>query len=312
MMHPGFGVAMKRALFALTYVICAGFVSPWAFAGEQAVAVRQEGGWVVCETAHFAVWASISTDEAKATAHLCETLHRELQSVWFERPPADWPSKCVVVLHASSADFAAAISQPGTRAVGCITLQVDRGAVIFRRIDLRCDRPNWRSSALPHELTHAVLADRLNGRPLPLWADEGLAVLAEPETTRTARDRALLAAVRSGRTVPIPALLHLTSQPGPDLREAFYGQSAILVSRLIERKSPSAFLAFLERTQQVGDEAALRECYRIDGVSGLARLWSEYANAATPGQFVELTERAAIRPGAAIASTNRRSAAATP
>ncbi len=205
-MHPGFGVAMKRALFALTYVICAGFVTPWAYAGEQTVAVRQEAGWVVCETAHFAVWASISTDEAKTTARLCETLHRELQSVWFERLPSAWPSKCVVVLHAHAADFAAAISQPGTRAVGCTTLQVDRGAVKFRRIDLRCDRPNWRSSALPHELTHAVLADRLNGRPLPLWADEGLAVLAEPETTRIG--------ARSGATCRRP---QRSNGPDPNL-----------------------------------------------------------------------------------------------
>jgi hypothetical protein len=33
---------------------------------------------------------------------------------------------------------------------------------------------------LPHEITHVVLADRFNTKPMPRWADEGMAVLTEP------------------------------------------------------------------------------------------------------------------------------------
>jgi hypothetical protein len=294
-------------LTAVFTVLCFGFVAPWASAGTEPVSFRQVQGWSVCETEYFAVWGSVGNGQTEKTAKLCETLRDGLSRIWFEAStPPRWPSKCVIVLHAEAEAFANAVAQPGTRAVGCTTLQIDRGHVTFRRIDLRCDRPNWQSSALPHELTHAVLADRLAGEPLPLWADEGLAVLSEAEVTRQSRDEALLKVVRDGRSLPVSQLLRLQSQPPAEQREAFYGQSALLVSQLIDRKSPAAFLAFLEKAHAVGEEQALRQCYGIDGVNGLAELWREYETTAAPGRLVELTQRAAVVPQITLA---RRSTA---
>jgi hypothetical protein len=252
-------------------------------------------GWWICKTTHFEVWGTVSRDETVAAAATCEQLRAELCAVWYDgAAPPRWPSRCVVALHADPAAYAAAVSQPGTRTVGCTTLQVDHGRITFRRIDLRCDRPNWHHSTLPHELTHAVLADRLGGRPLPLWADEGLAVLSEPDATRRQRDGALIAAISRGAVPSVRQLVRLQSQPSATYRDGFYGQSAMLVSLLIERDSPAAFLAFLERGETVGVEAALRECYGIDGVAGLEQLWEAQKKAATPGSLIELTGRAAI------------------
>jgi len=252
------------------------------------------GDWLVAETEHFAVWSRLPREATLAAADSCETLRAALCEIWCDEAhrPA-WRSKCVVALHADSAAYAAAIGNPGNRSVGCTTLKVGAAGVTFRRIDLRCDASNWSRSALPHELTHVVLADRLGGRPLPLWADEGLAVLSEPETTRRRRDDALLAAVRRGATFPIATLLRLDGEPAAPLRDAFYGQSALIAATLIDRGTPAEFLTFLEESQRHGDDAALRTCYGLDGAAELHRIWEMQKHAATPGFLVEATGRAA-------------------
>jgi hypothetical protein len=53
----------------------------------------------------------------------------------------------------------------------------------------------WMTSALPHELTHVVLAEKFTRKQIPRWANEGMAILSEPAarqaTRRAAMQRAL-------------------------------------------------------------------------------------------------------------------------
>lgn len=286
---------MARLVTALLRVLLLSLPAAWASAGEPSLPTRKIGSWCVCETDYFAVWGSPGTGSVVNTAMRCESLRASLQDLWYEDAAAEkWRSKCVVVLHAHAEDYASAVALPGTRSVGCTTLQVDRGCVTFRRIDLRCDRSNWRSSALPHELTHVVLADRVAGRPLPLWADEGLAVLSESLSTRKAREDILIAAIRRGRTFPIGELLGREGLPVPERRDVFYSQSSALVALLVERAKPAGFIAYLERSRAVGDDAALRECCGIEGMEGLEELWRARANAALAGVLNEKPDKTAI------------------
>lgn len=286
---------MARLVPGLLRVLLLTFPATWANANERSATLRQEGNWCVCETEHYEVWSSSATGSVKATGVLCESIHESLREIWCsESAEPNWKSQCVVVLHARAEDYACAVAQPGTRSVGCTTLQVDHGKVTFRRIDIRCDRPNWRSSALPHELTHAVLADRLSGHPLPLWADEGLAVLSEAPTTRRAREAVLMESVQRGRQFRVRELLAQGELPAPERRDLFYSQSAMLVALLIERVGPAGFLAYVERADSVGDDAALRECCGIDGVAGLDRLAHARANAALAGIFDAAADKTAI------------------
>ena len=48
-------------------------------------------------------------------------------------------------------------------------------------------------------MTHVVLADLLNGRQPPRWADEGMAILADTRDKQLLHERDLTAAV-AGRT----------------------------------------------------------------------------------------------------------------
>jgi len=279
-----FGSAMARLFSVVLRGLLLTLPTSWATADEPSAWVRQEGSWCVCETDHFSVWGSPAAGNVQQSAKLCESLRESLHETWCAGSSAEqWTSKCVVVLHAKAADYAVAVSQPGTRSVGCTTLQVDQGRVTFRRIDIRCDRSNWSSSALPHELTHVILADRLSGEPLPLWADEGLAVLAESASTQKAREAVLVGAVRQNRTFSVTDLLRQEVLPRPEKRDVFYSQSTALVGLLIERAKPAGFLAYLERARLVGNDAALRECYGVDGVAGLEDLWRERADAVLTG-----------------------------
>lgn len=280
-------MACPSALLSLFLALCVS--TAWA-----APPCECRGDWLVSETEHFAVWSRLSREQTIATAASCERLRAELYGVWFDpSQSSEWRSKCVVTLHAAPADYAAAIGRPGDRSRGCTTLEVGTKGVFFRRVDLRCDSAGWEKSALPHELTHVVLADRLGGRPLPLWADEGLAVLSETEATRQKRDDALVAAVHRGAVYSAGALVCLCDSPPSTMREGFYGQSALIASILIERRTPAEFLAFLEDAERSGYDAALRRSYGLDGIAGLERLWESKKRTTAPGFLVKATGRAA-------------------
>lgn len=288
---------MKRA--ALSVICLSAAIASFANANDERQAegsvVRQDGPWTIAETKHFEVWCHLGPLEAARLCKHCEALRANLGKVWLEGvAPPEWNARCSVVLSQNIAAYGQAVGSPGNSSVGCTTLQVRHGKVTFRRIDLRADAPSWRTSALAHEMTHVVLADRFAGKPLPLWADEGLSVLSEPESTRLKRGAALNMACRDGRTCSLTALLAQTDMPEPRLRDSFYSQSALLVALLIDQATPARFLEFLERSQRVGIDAALRDIYRIDGRTALAVLWRRQMQAASRGALTELTERAAL------------------
>jgi hypothetical protein len=139
-----------------------------------------------------------------------------------------------------------------------------------------------------------VLAERLGGQPLPLRADEGLAVLAESASTQKARETVLVDAVRSKRTFRVNDLLRQEVLPPTEKRDVFYSQSTALVGLLIDHAKPAGFLAYLERARQIGNDAALRECCGVDGVAGLEELWQARANAVSTDDSAGETAIAAI------------------
>jgi RNA polymerase sigma factor (sigma-70 family) len=65
---------------------------------------------------------------------------------------------------------------------------------------------------LPHEVTHAVLASHF-GRPLPRWADEGIALTAESIQEQAAHDAKVREFINLGRGIPLRHLLKMTEYP---------------------------------------------------------------------------------------------------
>jgi hypothetical protein len=129
------------------------------------------------------------------------------------------------------------------------------------------------SGALAHELTHVILADAFSDREIPRWADEGMAVLADPHAKRSLHLQDLQAARSTNATFRVVEILTMADYPQPERTAAFYGQSVSLVKFLVERGTPEQFVRFLRQATDQGYELALRETYKIDGVRDLETRW---------------------------------------
>lgn len=232
-------------------------------------------GWQVARSENFQVSTRTSQLDLADLCRACEQFRQRLTALWTDGDAPVWTPCCEIVVHATLADYHRAVGAGAGKSVGCTTISMAQGRISQRRIDLRLDADGWRDDALPHELTHVVLADRFGAAPLPLWADEGMAVLAESARKQQARASAALHDSRHRAAPGAAALLFDTSLP-QQRRDAFYACSAELVSFLVDRKHGPGFIEFLHVAQQRGYEHALRQEYGIDGVTHLQTLWREH------------------------------------
>lgn len=236
----------------------------------------KQSHWHVIETENFKVSSAESLSRAENLAKHAEGLRSELRPKWLgQAPNVPWNPKCEIVLHAKLGSYVSAVGRGSERTVGSSLLKADNGKILRRRIDLLGGRTAFLTAALPHELTHVVVQERFAKTTMPRWADEGIAILADPESKQGRHRHDLNNAVANGTTFPAGALLTLGEYPRPDQFGVFYGQSASLTEFLVQRKTPEAFLEFIERANLLGYESALRTCYDITSIGELDRKWRD-------------------------------------
>ena len=231
----------------------------------------QSGRWYVWRTENFRICTTDSQRNLRDLALHCEDLKTRLESIWFADASGEraWDPPCDVLVHANLKDYQRSLGAEVGDSVGVTTMQYDRGRVLTRRVDVRIDAEGWRVDALPHELTHVVIADRFGNRPLPPWLDEGIGILSESDSLRRQRVAAYEEARGRGTVYQTRELVTLRSFPHPDYRDAFYVQSAAMVRMLCERNGPEGFARFARRSLDSGLDRALRETYEIAGVGEL-------------------------------------------
>jgi hypothetical protein len=230
-------------------------------------------GWLVQESASFRVFCRADYVDARRLPSACEALRRQLQETWFGEATEPWSPRCDIVLHPTIAGYVRELGAASRQSSGCATLDIEKGRVLKRRVDLRADAADWLSSSLPHELTHVVLAEKFAVKQIPRWADEGMAILSEPAVRQADRRSAMQRALARAPRYAAGELLALRDYPPGDRRDAFYGQSASLVAYLIERDSPEKFLAFLQRAQEHSFDQALMDIYEIRSLADLDARW---------------------------------------
>lgn len=233
----------------------------------------QSQGWLVQESDTFRVYCLPNLAEAKRLPEACEALRRQLQETWFGKAATDWSPRCDIVVHPTVAGYVRELGPGSRQSSGCATVDVERGQVVKRRIDLRADADDWLISALPHELTHVILAEKFADKQIPRWADEGMAILTEPVARQSIRRTAMQRAVARTAQYGAAELMSIREYPSGDRRDAFYGQSASLVAYLIERDSPTRFLDFVHLGQKQGFERALADVYGIRSLAELDGRW---------------------------------------
>jgi hypothetical protein len=117
---------------------------------------------------------------------------------------------------------------------------------------------------------------------MPRWADEGTAILADPKAKQRRHFEDLRSALKLGDEYHAAALLALDEYPRADRVGVFYGQSASLTEFLVSRQSPKLFIDFIQRANDDGMDAALRECYGFASLSDLHRQWTRQIESGQP------------------------------
>lgn len=234
----------------------------------------RQGRWYVVETANFQTCSEENESTARRTAEHAETLLAQLSLKWLGAAASKpWTPLCRIVLHRGRASYVAAVGQGSERTLGSSAITFNGGKITSRRIDLLAVDAEPFTNALPHELTHVILRDRFTSGTLPRWADEGMAMMADPRTKQGRHLQDLRTAMANSREFSAADLLTMNDYPRSDRRQAFYGQSVFVTKFLIARKDPRHFVKFLERAAAIGCDAALKECYNIPDTAQLDRLW---------------------------------------
>jgi hypothetical protein len=237
--------------------------------------------WVVRNTKNFSVCCPSGVDSAEFGKR-CESLRDELTSKWLgdAKSKQDWTNRCYVVVHPTTASYLREVGAGGERTLGSSLTKTDRGRIVSRRIDLRGDVSDPLTAALPHELTHVILADSFAGNDLPRWADEGMAMLADPPEKLAGHDRDFDAAVSERRLFHLSQLMTEQDYPAADRRTVFYGESLSIVRYLVGRRTASDFVTFLHLAVKSGNAASLKEVYGIEDLAQLEHYWRSQANLA--------------------------------
>lgn len=230
--------------------------------------------WHYRVTENFRVYGADASLVSSLSVH-CEAQREKLSRKWLGPETGNtWGEcRCAVVVHPTAAAYAAAVGRGGEQSTGCSTTRVHAGRIIYRRIDLRADRGNPLTAALPHELTHVVLADKFLDRPLPRWADEGMAVLADPVSKQQAHQRDAELATFGAIGFSVRDLLEMPDYPPTNRQVAFYSQSASLVKFLVSLDGFDRFVNFVDRSMTQGSDEALRATYHIQSVAELEGMW---------------------------------------
>lgn len=237
---------------------------------------HRHGRWYVVESENFQVCCDESAARAKHLARHAEAVRLALRSKWLGKSLEEkWHPRCQIVLHRSQQSYVSAVGRGSERTVGSSLINVDKGRTIVRRIDLLGGGTDFLSAALPHELTHVVLRERLPSTAVPRWADEGAAILADTKAKQSRHHNDLADALVRRTAFRAGELLTRDEYPGPERMGVFYGQSASLAKFLIERESPARFVEFIEQATMQGYDTALQKVYRIDGVVDLDRQWRQ-------------------------------------
>lgn len=243
-------------------------------------------GWKIVETPSFRCQSQLAWPAARELAASCEAWKTALQEHWLGDDTSDvWHPRCEVIVHPSLAGYAQTLGRPADRSVGCTSLKCDGGRVVYRRIDVRSDAIDWSNAALPHELTHVVLADRFGDKSLPAWINEGVAMLAEDDAKQRLRWSDLRSGLRTRPSYRLGELMRITHHPPVSHLDAFYGQSLSLVGFLMTQSDCETFWKFAGRLTHVSPEAALSEIYGYRSADDLQSAWQSWVERTAEPDF---------------------------
>lgn len=236
---------------------------------------QNRDGWHVAQTKHFRIFHKQEKKFAEKVAQIAEATRLKMNRKWFGNDGDAWDPVCELILHEDGQSYTqmtgVSINSPGHSRI-----EADPGGrVITRRMDLRHDVKGMIEAILPHETTHVVLAGQFGNHHTPRWADEGIAVLSEPDKKIDLHRKNLAKCARDPGLFPLKELMELKDYPQPRRIGTFYAQSVCLTEFMVKEKSPVVFTKFVCDGLAKGYEVSLQHHYGYD-FAGLEERWQKF------------------------------------
>lgn len=235
---------------------------------------KNREGWEVTETTHFRIFHKQDNAFGERAGQIAEATRATMYRKWFAKDIIEWQPTCELILHPSSASYTHMTGVP-SNSPGHSRIESDpSGRVISRRMDLRQDINGMMDAVLPHETTHVVLAGMFDAHHVPRWADEGIAVLSEPNEKIELHRRKLLVHYKEGTLFGLKELMELKDYPPPRRIGAFYAQSVVLVEFLTQKRGAKALTDFIKDGLRHGYDTSLQRHYNMT-FTQLEALWQQ-------------------------------------
>jgi hypothetical protein len=238
--------------------------------------VEEEDGWQVARTTNFCLFHRNSPALAEAVLRTAERTRTVQQRKWFGAIAEDWSPRCAMCLYPSAESYSESTGAPANLGGGHTDVRVEEGRVLSRYIHIHGPRELLLEGVVPHEVTHAVLAGRMGGARVPRWADEGMAVLAEPKSRVELHLHSLSRCRDDQLLFSVSDLVQMRDYPQSRAIGAFYAQSVSLVDFLARAKGSTRFTAFVRDGERDGYAASLRRHYGWS-FAELDRRWQRHA-----------------------------------
>jgi hypothetical protein len=187
---------------------------------------------------------------ARRVGEAAEGHRKRLAVLWLGEELPAWPDPCAVRVRI----------RPDASG-GATSFAYDKGEVLGQHMQLEGTVERILTNVLPHEVMHTILAHVLR-QPVPRWADEGCAILAEDEEEQKRHRELAEKFVGDGRAMPFRRLFAVREYPRDVM--ALYSQGYMVSRFLVARKDRKTFMAFLRQGVKGDWDAALKEHYGYD------------------------------------------------
>jgi hypothetical protein len=137
-------------------------------------------------------------------------------------------------------------------------------------------------SVLPHEISHTIFACHFR-RPLPRWADEGAATIAEHDSEKRRQVITVTQVIGTTNRIPLKNLLNIKEYPArmQDVM-TLYAEGYSLAELLVQEGGRSRYLKFIADAHREGWDKAIRSNYKYQSVDDLERRWHQWVIAGSP------------------------------
>ncbi len=229
----------------------------------------QDKEWSIKKSKHFIIYyRGVPTEYAAKVARKAEYYYKKIINyLGFNRLNFwTWEKRCKIYLYPSREEY--------LRATNAKSWSSGRVHVIKKEINTYAKKGQFLDYILPHEMGHIIFREAIGyDKNLPLWIDEGVAILQEKD-----REKYLLAArtlIKEKSFIPLNELSGIRGY-GEVSPLSFYSESASIMEFLLERFTRRKFVIFCRSLRDgIGWREALLKTYRFESLEELERAWVE-------------------------------------